>query len=125
MDFNNIYKAVETHRTVTYVALVPDVKDFNGDIITKDEIIKTAHDFVKNLAKKKVNVDHKKDTDVEGAVFVESYILPSDVKTPNDKTIPSGSWLVAIQFSEDLRKDVVAGKYVGISIEGKGRSKEI
>ena len=119
MEFSNIYKAVETHRTVTYVALVPDVKDYNGDIITKDEIIKTAHEFVINLVKKNINVDHKKNSDVKqsDAVVVESFILPSDVKTPNDKTIPAGSWLVAIKFSEALRKDVIAGKYVGISIE--------
>lgn len=127
MDINNIYKIQDTHQTVTYVALVPDMEDLNGDIINADEIIKTAHEFIINLQEKNINVDHKKGTDIdkEDAIIVESYILPVEIKTPAGKKIPAGSWLLAIKFSDDLRDDVKAGKFVGISIEGKGKAKEI
>lgn len=126
--FTNIYKTEDTHQTVTYVALVPDVKDFNGDLISKDEVIKTAHEFVINLQTKNINVDHKKGSDIskEDVVVVESYITPVEIKNADDKKIPQGSRLIALKFlSADLWEEVKAGQYVGISIEGRGQSIKI
>ena len=124
----NIFKTAIDHQTVTYVALVPDVKDLNGDIISKDEVIKTAHEFMVNIQDKYVNEDHKKDSNKpnEAYAFVESYILPVSIKKDNNKTIPAGSRLVAIKFfDQDLRDAVKKGDYVGISIEGVGVSIKI
>ena len=45
----------------------PDEVDYNKDVITKDEIIKTAHNFVENLDLKKINVDHKEWTEIPSA----------------------------------------------------------
>ena len=61
--------------------------DRNGDIITDVEITKTAHDFVKNLGDKAVNVDHEEETDLETAEFVESFIAPVDIQVGLE-TIP-------------------------------------
>jgi hypothetical protein len=49
-------------------------------MISEDEITKTAHDFVKNLNKKAVNVDHEDDTDIKTAEFVESFIAPVEIE---------------------------------------------
>jgi hypothetical protein len=70
------------HNTVTFVVLEPDTVDYNGDTITADEIIKTAHEFMINLQDKTVNVDHEPGTEIdpEDAKFVESFILPMDLE---------------------------------------------
>lgn len=54
-----ILKADDSLRTATFVALVPDVEDRNGDVITAKEIAKTAHRFMQDVINKKVNVNHK------------------------------------------------------------------
>jgi hypothetical protein len=71
----------EIHNTVSFVALEPDIVDYNGDIISVDEVIKTAHNFMLNLQDKVVNINHQKGTDLpkDEARFVESYILPVDI----------------------------------------------
>jgi len=74
-----IIKTDNCFNTVLFVALVPFEIDRNGDIITDEEITKTAHDFVKNLASKSVNVDHTEDTEIKTAEFVESFIAPVDI----------------------------------------------
>jgi hypothetical protein len=73
---NNIRKTV-SFNTVLFVALVPDKEDRNGDIISADEIVKTAHKFMSDLQNKAVNIDHT-DELVEDAQFVESYINLND-----------------------------------------------
>lgn len=75
-----IIKTDNSFNTVLFVALVPFEQDRNGDIISDTEITKTAHDFVMNLSKKAVNVDHEKNTDIQTAEFVESFIAPVDIQ---------------------------------------------
>ena len=77
--YNNIAKTSDTHKTITFAILVPNEVDLNGDVIPKDEIVKTAHNFVETLDLKKVNVDHKDGTDISSVKIVESYILPIDM----------------------------------------------
>jgi len=74
-----IIKTDNRFNTVLFVALVPFETDRNGDVITDDEITKTAHDFVRNLNTKAVNVDHESETDIETAEFVESFIAPVEI----------------------------------------------
>ena len=106
------------HNTISFVALEPDIVDYNGDIISKDEIIKVAHNFMINLQDKVVNVNHQTWTDLSKteAMFVESYILPVDVDFWTD-IVHAGSWIVAIKFSDEMYQKVIDGDYVGISIE--------
>lgn len=58
-SISQIIKSDVVHNTVTYVVLVPDQTDRNGDIISADEIIKTAHEFMLNLNTKTVNINHE------------------------------------------------------------------
>lgn len=82
-----IIKTDNSFNTVLFVALVPFEVDRNGDIITQDEITKTAHEFVRNLSKKVVNVDHEDDTEIRTAEYVESFIAPVEIQV-GFETIP-------------------------------------
>lgn len=108
----------ENHKTITFVILEPGVEDRNGDIISTNEIIKTAHEFMSNLHLKKVNVNHEKDSDIEWVRFVESFILPVDLPI-EEEVVKAWSWLVGFKFNnEQLYKQVISGEIVGVSMEG-------
>lgn len=103
------------HNTVLFVALEPDSKDRNWDVISKEEIMLTAHEFILNLKDKKFNFDHESFTDTEKAKVVESYVLPNEYAWYKE-----GSWILWVKFSPDLYKNVISWDVVGISIEWKG-----
>jgi hypothetical protein len=44
-----LLKTDDSHKTVSFCILVPDEEDRNGDIISAEEIIKTAHEFMANI----------------------------------------------------------------------------
>jgi len=112
-----IIKTDNSFNTVLFVALVPFETDRNGDVITDDEITKTAHDFVRNLNTKAVNVDHESETDIETAEFVESFIAPVEIPVWLE-TIPKWAWVVGIKFDDDTYKEIKDWDFVWISIEG-------
>ncbi len=124
-----VIKANESHQTAIFVVLEPESIDRNGDIVSLDTITKAAHEFMINLSEKVVNLDHTKgdvtDMDKEEAAFVESYILPAKIdgedEDGNKYTIPAGSWMVGIKFSDELWKGLLAGDFTGISLEGWGQ----
>ncbi len=106
------------HNTISFVALEPDIVDYNWDIVNKDEIIKVAHNFMINLQDKTVNINHQDDTDLpkDDARFVESYILPIDVDF-DWEILHAWSWIVAIKFSDEVYQKVIDWDYVWISVE--------
>lgn len=107
----------ESHKTVTFVILEPWLEDRNWDIISADEIIKTAHEFVLNLDKKYVNVDHQEGTELEWVYFVESFVLPVDMSFA-DGDVVAWSRLVAFKFEDDtLYQQVLDGEFVWVSME--------
>ena len=110
---------------VTFVALVPDEEDLNGDIISVDEIQLTAIEFMLNIQSKDINVDHDDDQKIEKFNFVESYIAPIDMEINDDAIIPKWSWILWIQFDDYTYEKVLSGDYVWISIQGKGVLEEI
>jgi len=112
-----IIKEDDWFNTVLFVALTPDEEDRNWDVISENEITKTAHDFVLNLSEKDVNVDHEDDTELETAEFVESFIAPVDIPVW-DEVIAKGSWVIGIRFDDETYQSVKNGDFVGISIEG-------
>lgn len=114
-----IIKTDNKHNTVLFVALVPFEVDRNWDIITEDEITKSAHEFVRNLNKKAVNVDHEDNTEIQLAEFVESFIAPVEIQV-GFEMIPKWSWVVGIKFDDATYKAVQDGDFVGVSVEGSG-----
>lgn len=118
MDLQIIQKEA-WFNTILFIALAPDEPDRNGDIIDEYEITKTAHEFMKNLQDKTVDIDHDNDDVVDDARYVESYIAPVNIELENWNTIPKWSWIVWIQFSDAIYKQFVDGDMVWISIDGE------
>lgn len=110
-------KKIETQNTVLFIALVPNEEDWNGDVITAEEIKKTAYEFMLNLQNKKVNVNHEDDTEIETAHFVESYLTLFDMDWWDDDNIPAWTWIVWIQFDDETYQKIIDWEFVGISIE--------
>lgn len=111
-----IIKTDNSHQTATFVILEPNSVDFNWQIISEEEIIKTAHEFMENLTKKYVNINHTEDSKQDDVKYVESFISPVDLVL-GDTTIKKGSWLVAFKFSDEKWQQVLNGEIVGVSME--------
>lgn len=115
-----LLKTNDTHKTVSFCILVPDEIDRNGDIISEDEIIKTAHDFWANMSEKFLNIDHKDDThiDKENFIYVENFIAPNDIIVW-ENIVKKWSWYVGVKFLNDqLYEDVKSWEFVWVSMEG-------
>lgn len=112
-----ILKSDENHKTITYVILEPESVDRNWDIITADEIIKTAHEFALNLSEKYINMNHLPNTKQHWVMFVESFVLPVPLVYGMD-VVKAWSWLVAFKFyDEDLYQKVLDWDIVWVSLE--------
>lgn len=118
-----IIKTDNSFNTVLFVALVPDEVDRNWDIITLEEITKTAHEFMSNVNDKSLNVDHN-DWEIIKAEFVESFVAPVEIPVGLE-TIPKGSWVVWIKFDDDTYKAIQDWDFVWISIQWKWIREEI
>lgn len=115
-----LLKTNDTHKTISFCILTPDEVDRNWDVISEDEIIKTAHDFGANMWEKFLNVDHKSDSiiDKEKYIYVENFIAPNDIIIW-DNIVKKWSWYVWIKFiDEKLYNDVKNWEYVWVSMEG-------
>lgn len=112
-----IIKTETSNQTATFVILEPGIVDLNGQEISEEEIIKTAHEFVINLQEKYVNVDHVKNTAQDDVIFVESYVSPVEFSI-STATIKKGTWLVAFKFlSADKWQSLLDGEITGVSME--------
>lgn len=122
MEFKTerIIKTETSNQTATFVILEPWVVDLNGQEISEQEIINTAHEFMMNIPEKYVNINHTKDTEQDDVIFVESYVSPIDMEIA-DETIKKWSWLVAFKFlSADKWQMLLDGEITGVSMEGTG-----
>lgn len=114
-----LLKTDDNHKTVSFCVLTPNIEDRNGDIISADEIIKTAHDFWANMNEKFLNIDHKDDTHIKKSeyVFVENFIAPADIIIW-ENIVKKWSWYVWIKFiNEKLYEMVKSGDFVWVSME--------
>lgn len=102
------------------VVLEPNTIDLQGDIMSKEEIEKTAHDYMENA--RNVGRRHQ---GVMDAVPVESYIAPSDIHISDGPygptTIKEGSWVIGIKVRDpDEWRKVENGEYAAFSVGGTG-----
>lgn len=107
------------------VVLEPDTEDLQGDVITAEEIERTAHDYMTNI--RKVGARHKAAMD---AVPVESYIAPMDLSFDGgpygSSTVKKGSWVLGVKVNDPAQwKKVMNGEYSGFSIGGVGVRDEL
>lgn len=121
-----IYKKDDVQQIIYGKALVPNRVDSQGDIVSKDDVEKTAHEFLMNIQKayvellstgknvtnaSQIGYMHKVFKGVGGfGYIVESYIDQE------------GSWILATKITnKDVWKKIADGEITGYSIGGKGQ----
>tara|TARA_R110002153_G_scaffold2148_2_gene10460 strand:- start:1693 stop:2280 length:588 start_codon:yes stop_codon:yes gene_type:complete len=123
------FKTVDTEkRIIVGLALVPDKKilrrNKNGEYnikFSKDTVRKASELYLKRLKLNNTTLEHDLKM-TSGVSVIESWVV-EDVE--KDKTAlyglnaVVGAWAVTMKVdNEDVWKDVKAGKYLGLSIEG-------
>jgi hypothetical protein len=117
----------EDKKIIIGLALVPDKEIYrrNGDheyniIFSKDTVKKAAQLYLKRLKVNNATLEHE--TEVNGVSVVESWIVEDPAR---DKTAiynlnaVEGAWAVVMSIqNEEVWKEVKAGTYLGLSIEG-------
>jgi len=115
-----LLKTDDNHKTISFCVLTPDIEDRNGDIISEEEIIKTAHEFWASMQNKFLNIDHEDNSDIEKTKyqFVENFIAPNDIIIW-EFVVKKWSWYIWIKFLDDeLYEWVKSWDYVWVSMEG-------
>uniref|UniRef100_A0A6M3KW73 Putative peptidase n=1 Tax=viral metagenome TaxID=1070528 RepID=A0A6M3KW73_9ZZZZ len=117
---SKIFKLDEDRHLIYGVVLEPELEDAQGDIISPEEIEKSAHDFALDYFDQQsvMGEMHKKiATDV---FVVESYVAPEDFAISGDK-VAKGSWVVVSKVMNNrMWKKIKKGEYTGYSIGGAG-----
>jgi hypothetical protein len=124
-QYFDIAKLDQVQKIVYGKALVPDKMDTQQDTMTKEDIEKTAHDFLINLQKAYVElskgnqVTKASEIGLMHTIFkgvggfgyvVESYIDPE------------GSWVLATKITDDVVwNKIVKGEITGYSVGGRGK----
>ena len=114
-----LLKTDDIHKTVIFCILTPDTPDRNWDVITSEEIIKTAHDFGVNMQNKFLNADYEENTEIEKTKyqFVENFIALNDIIVW-ETIVKKWSWYVWVKFLDnDLYKSVKTWDFVWVSME--------
>jgi 2'-5' RNA ligase/SAM-dependent methyltransferase len=115
-----VMKADKERQIVYGVVLEPDTEDSQGDVISADDIEKTAHDYL--IDSRVVGSGHTK---AIKAHPVESYLAPVDfeVEGPHGKqTVKKGSWVLAAKITDPQEWDKIKkGDYTGWSVGGVGQ----
>lgn len=114
-----LLKTDDGHQTVSFCILTPDIEDRNWDIISEEEIIKTAHDFWANMGQKFLNIDHLENTHINKSeyIFVENFIAPVDIIIWGN-IVKKWSWYVGIKFlNKKIYKMVKSWEFIWVSME--------
>jgi hypothetical protein len=103
------------------VVLEPDREDLQGDILSADDIEKTAHDYM--VRSRRAGELHQGPA-LKGAEVVESYIAPCDMVIQctdgSTQTVRKGSWVMGTVWPQKQWDEIKKGKFTGYSIQGKG-----
>mgnify|MGYP001564862500 CR=1 FL=1 len=117
----SIFKKDEDSRLIFGEVLIPDVEDAQGDIISEEEIAKTARNFLVGYRQQTTSMGEMHKKEARGVVVVESYVAPVDFVV-EDKDITKGTWIVVSKINSDKIWNLVKeGKYTGYSIGGRGK----
>ncbi len=110
----------EAQRIVYAHALLPDLPDWQGDIVPRADVAKAAHSLLINIAKGRARGGEG--TGVEHKDFGRiGHIVESSVDETAAHGIP-GAWFVGIQITNDaVWKSIESGELKGVSIGGQGK----
>ena len=114
-----------TNERIVYSAVaVPGEPDYDGEILTPEEIQHAAHAYLRDY--RVVDPEHTCALGhcVEVGVPVESYITTSaqSVKSFNNETIelPVGTWVIGIEVTDDkIMESIKRGEKTGVSLTAK------
>lgn len=102
-------------RLVYAEVYLPDVPDAHGDQMSRDEIQKMAHNFMKTARTTMIDVNHDNKVDY-GCYMVESFIARD-----SDPDYAAGAWVGVIKVANDeIWTAIKSGEITGFSFEGVG-----
>lgn len=112
----------DSKRIVYGVVLTPEVRDSQGDILSKEEIERTAHKFLTDY--RAMDVQHSDITKMDDgrpvAEPVESFIAPADM-TFHGPPVREGAWVLGARVNDDVAwGEVQKGERTGFSVAGTG-----
>lgn len=114
-----IFKKNSEKQIVYGVVLEPDTVDAQEDVITAEEIEKTAHDYLQES--RVVGTSHTKPIT---ATPVESFIAPVDFNIAGQygpQLVLKGSWVLGVKVHDPKEwEKVKSGDYTGFSVGGLG-----
>lgn len=106
-------------RLVYGEVLIPDIEDSQGDVISAEEIEKTAHRFLAEY--QQLGFMHQGTLEKGAARIVESYVAPVDFEL-NGHVVKKGSWVLVTKILDDhLWSLIKAGVLTGYSMGGLGQ----
>lgn len=117
-----VLKSLEVElRQVTYVAMMPDFTDGQGDFTSVEEVRKAKESF--NSSEMRSNLFHMQMTD--SFTVIESYVAPCDMQFQT-VTIQKGTWLVTLQVHDDDVWEAIKNEEItGVSIGALAVAEEI
>lgn len=114
-----IVRKNEAQRIAYAPVLVPGEADSDGEILTKDEIERVAHEWMASY--RNTDVHHSMNN---VAVPVESYITPQPMMVTaygKSYTVPEGTWIMGAKFHPEPWEAIMKGELTGFSIMGVKR----
>lgn len=102
----------EELKQVTYVCMLPDSTDIQGDYTSAEEVRKAKESF--NKSHQQANLFHMVNTDQ--FEVIESYLAPADMVL-NSIAVVKNTWLMTLQINDETLWGMVKdGEINGISI---------
>lgn len=102
------------------VVAVPGEVDHQKDVWTEEVIRDAAHSYLKQS--RLINYMHQDFNSV--GELVESAIAPADMHVGGE-TIAKGSWFIAIEPNEHMKKMIKTGDITGVSVQGSSAREQV
>lgn len=124
------FETDEARRIVTGPAMLANIPIYRRDkkgnefyvVFDADTIEKIAVKFFQKGYQRNINLMHEQDTDVEGGVIFESWIVDSErgiLPMKGYEDAENGSWFVSMKIeNEEVWDQVMKGEFKGFSVEG-------
>lgn len=119
MDTRVTFSKVDTEKRLAYGEVyIPMMPDSQGDFMSRENVEKMAHEFMKNGFLKNIDTNH--DLQKSGAYVVESFVARE-----GDKEFIEGAWVLAVHIPDDDDwASVKKGEFGGFSMHGTGQRVE-
>ena len=113
---------IDKKKQIAYgIFLVPEKADYDGDVISEEDIEKVAHDFM--VEYRTIDEMHRQVTEAD---IVESAIAWQDELDYFGKKLKRGTWFGAIHVrNKDVWEKIEQGVYKGFSVRIAGRREPI